>query len=184
MKGMKRFLIPGLMVAAVLAVAATWHFSTSARADDSAPMTEAHIARIRNNCSEAQSALSQLHASDALLRVNRGQLYESISTKLMAPFNSRVALNRLDGSQLISTATTYEQQLNDFRQKYQQYEEAMSNTLRINCTNEPVAFYDAVGDTRAKRQKVHDSTTALHKTIRQYQSEFETFAKNFHGGND
>lgn len=150
-----------------------------AHAVASAPMTEAHITRIRNNCVEAQASLSQLHASDALLRVNRGQLYESISEKLMAPFNSRVALNRLDGAQLVSTATDYERELADFRTKYQQYEEAMSDTLRINCKNEPVAFYDSVTDARDKRQKVHESTMVLHETIGDYKDQFEAFAKNY-----
>src|SRR5689334_18968108 len=112
-------------------------------------MTDEHIARIRMNCQDAQSSLSQLHASDALLRVNRGQLYESISTKLMAPLNSRIALHRLDGVKLVATTTRYESQLATFRAKYQEYEEAMSDVLRVNCVNQPVAFYDKVADTRA-----------------------------------
>jgi hypothetical protein len=174
---MKRYLILSLICAAALLGAVTVH--SLAHADDVPPMTEAHITRIRNNCVEAQSALNQLHASDALLRVNRGQLYESISVKLMAPFNGRIALNRLDGAQLVSTATDYERELIDFRIKYQQYEEAMSKTLQINCINEPVAFYDSVNDTRTKRQKVHTATALLHATIGNYKDQFEVFAKDF-----
>ena len=177
MKGMKRFLICISLFVAMLG--GGFIMQQFAHADETAPMTEAHIARIKNNCSEAQTSLNQLHASDALLRVNRGQLYESISVKLMAPFNSRIALNRLDGADLVSTATDYERELADFRIKYQQYEEAMSQTLRINCTNEPVAFYDSVSDTREKRQKVHDATMTLHRTIADYKAQFESFAKNY-----
>lgn len=140
------------------------------------PMTESHIARIKANCVEAQSTLTQLHATDALLRVNRGQLYESIATKLMAPFNSRVALNQLDGAALVSIAATYEQQLTQFRSNYQQYEEAMSDLLKINCANQPVAFYDGVADARDKRKKVHDSTLQLQKSVQEYKTEFDTFA--------
>jgi predicted GH43/DUF377 family glycosyl hydrolase len=154
-----------------------------ARAQDT-QMTEAHIARIRANCIEAQSSLNQLHASDALLRVNRGQLYESISTKLMTPFNNRVALHRLDGARLVAVATTYEAQLAAFRTSYQQYEEAMSRTLKINCTNQPVAFYDSVNDARTKRKKVHDDTLMLHRIIQEYESEFEVFAAQFEGGGE
>lgn len=153
---------------------------SSVKAEE-APMTEAHIAHIRANCVEAQTTLRQLHASDALLRVNRGQLYESISTKLMAPFNSRVSLNRLDGVSLVSIAATYEGQLTYFRQTYQQYEEAMSRILKINCINQPVVFYDGVGDVREKRKKVHESTKVLHTTIGEYKNEFESFAKQFEG---
>lgn len=151
----------------------------SVKAEEAAPMTEAHIARIRSNCVAAQSSLNQLHATDAFLRVDRGQLYELISTKQMAPFNSRVALNRLDSAKLPAIASQYEKQLAAFRINYQQYEEAMSRTLRINCTNQPVAFYDSVTDTRTKRSIVHDSTVELHKTIQSYKAEFELFAAKF-----
>lgn len=175
---MKRFLVFVVIFSAAVVGVVGWR--TSVRAEI-APMTEAHIARIRASCVEAQSTLTQLHASDALLRVNRGQQYESISTKLMAPLNSRIALNRLDGVTLVSVAAKYEGQLADFRSRYQQYEEAMSRTLKINCTNQPVAFYDSVSDARTKREKVHAATTVLHQTVRDYKNEFETFARQIEG---
>ena len=176
---MKRLAIITAAFAVLMAVFLP--LSQNVAAQQATPMTEAHIERIRANCVDAQSTLRQLHASDALLRVNRGQLYESISTKLMAPLNSRISLNRLDGVSLVSIATTYESQLVYFRQSYQQYEEAMSQTLRINCINQPVVFYDSVADARSKRKKVHDSTVALHNTISEYKTEFEAFAKQFDG---
>lgn len=174
---MKKFLVLLGCSAAVLVAAG---ISALVQAQ-SAPMTEAHIQRIKANCVDAQSVLTQLHASDALLRVNRGQLYESISSKLMAPFNSRVALNKFDGSKLVAQSATYENQLNDFRSSYKSYEETMSRTLRINCTNEPVAFYDSVAEARAKRQQVHQTIIALQKTIQNYKTEFEIFAHQIEG---
>src|SRR5687768_4010153 len=132
---MKRYLFVMIIFAATIGSILGANAIVKAQAQ---PMTEAHIARIRANCVEAQSTLTQLHATDALLRVNRGQLYESISTKLMAPFNSRVALNQLDGAKLVSITAMYEQQLAEFRINYQQYEEAMSSLLKLNCVNQPV----------------------------------------------
>lgn len=174
---MNRLLISAAVIGVVLLGALT--LNTVVSAQESAPMTEAHIERIRRNCVEAQTSLSQLHASDALLRVNRGQLYESISTKLMVPFNSRIALNRLDSKGLPAIASQYEKQLSAFRLNYQQYEEAMSETLKLNCTKQPVAFYDSVDATRTKRRLVHDSTTELHRLIQEYKTEFEVFAGKF-----
>ena len=142
----------------------------------SMPMTEAHIEQIRDNCVDAQSTLAQLHASDALLRVNRGQLYESISAKLMTPFNNRVAANKLDGSKLSAQSGAYEHQLDDFRNSYKAYDETMTKSLKINCVNEPVAFYDSVAAARAKREEVHQRTVALQQTIQNYKSQFEVFA--------
>ena len=173
---MKRFLILSVGMAVTVTSLAIGN-SLLARADNL--MTEAHIQRIRSNCVEAQSTLYQLHASDALLRVNRGQLYDSISTKLMEPFDSRLTLNSYNAADLVSVASSYDQKLSAFRTDYQQYEEAMSRTLQINCTNQPVAFYDSVADTRTKRGKVHEDAMNLHKTISDYKDAFETFAKNF-----
>lgn len=173
---MKRFISLVLVFAIGIIGVALGH---TVKAQSAVPtMTDEHIARIRSNCVEAQSTLYQLHASDALLRVNRGQLYESISTKLMTPFNSRVTLNKLDSVRLITVATTYERQLDDFRASYQQYEEAMSRTLAMNCMNQPVAFYDSVGETRDKRNKVNQSTLILQKTLQDYKDAFEQLAKN------
>jgi hypothetical protein len=179
---MKRFV--GLIVVTVLVVAGVvlWRASVAVHADDdSSLMTEAHITRIRSNCAEAQSTLSQLHASDALLRVNRGQVYESISTELMAPLNSRLASNQVGDANLVTIANAYDNELAAFRTAYQVYEESMSQVLEINCTNEPVSFYDAVADARTKRNAVYQSTQTLKTTIQDYENEFEVFAKNFQG---
>lgn len=175
---MKQLIVLVITFSMVAAVTLMWQVSVRAQ---SAPMTEDHIQRIRTNCIDAQSVLTQLHASDALLRVNRGQLYESISTKLMAPFNSRVALNKFDGSKLFAQSTNYEQQLNEFRSNYKDYDEAMTRTLRINCANEPVAFYDSVGEARSKRQLVHQSVIKLQESIQNYKTEFEAFAGMLQG---
>lgn len=145
----------------------------------STPMTEVHIERIRANCIEAQSTLTQLHKSDVGLRVNRGQLYESILTKLMNPFNTRVAAGKLNGTALATFTTSYEQQLDEFRVNYIAYDDAMAKVLRINCTNQPVAFYDSVADARAKRQQVYLSNQALQKTIEQYKLAFDAFKQKF-----
>jgi hypothetical protein len=144
-----------------------------------APMTEEHIARIRASCVEAKSTMNRLHASDALLRVNRGQLFESISTKLMAPFNSRVAINQLDSGKLVSITSVYGKELDGFRTDYQQYEEAMSHVLQLDCTKQPVAFYDGVADARKKRDAVHTRAEALQKATRDYKEAFEAFAATF-----
>ena len=160
--------IGGLGLAGFISVAA-----------QSAPMTEEHIARIRSNCVEAQTTLRQVHASDAGLRVNLGPLYESLSNKLMTPFNSRVALAKEDATGLTALTSNYENQLNDFRATYKDYEESMSALLRMNCTAQPVTFYDNLASTREKRKKVYDTTQALKTTIQNYRAAFVTVRQKF-----
>jgi hypothetical protein len=172
---MKRFLITIAVVTVTLGGAFVWQ--SRAQAEDTPLMTEQHIARIRSNCVEAQSNLTQLHTTDALLRVNQGQLYELISTKLMAPFNGRVAVNKMDAAKLITVSGNYNRELMAFRANYKLYEEAMSRTLKINCTNQPVAFYDSVTETRDKRNATHNNIVNLKTYIQKYKTEFDTLEK-------
>lgn len=174
MKQLKR-----LLIASVLASAGLFAIQTTVNAQQAAPMTDAHIQRILANCGQASNTLAQLHASDALLRVNRGQLYDLISTKLMARMNSRLALNRLDASKLVSSSAAFDRTLAEFRTNYQLYEVQLSNTLKINCKKQPVAFYDAVGEARQRRVAVHASVEKLQDYIDEYSREFDTFRSNF-----
>lgn len=168
---MKRFLV---IIAGILAVSSISTLSVNA-AD--VEMTPGHVARIRANCVEAQSVLQRVHVSDALLRVNRGQLYEQMTTKLMSPLNSRISLNRLDGTELSLTSSDYERQLDSFRKAYMDYEETMSDALAINCADKPVSFYDLVTETRNKREKVHQETLQLNRIISRYGVQFDAFSK-------
>ena len=113
---MKRFLITMTLLGASLIGAAVLSSVAGAEEESISP---AQIERIKSNCVDAKSNLNQIHASDGLLRVNRGQLYESISTKLMAPLNSRMVLNRIDTKDFLSLATKYDRHLSEFRTEYQ-----------------------------------------------------------------
>lgn len=174
MKIFKRPIISGLVGAIILAVAVFG--LTNAQ---SSLMTDAQVTRIRANCISAKNALIQLHASDALLRVNRGQIYESMTTKLMSRFNNRVDSNHYDAKDLISVTESYGSTLSQFRTDYQSYEQQLSNALGIDCTKEPVAFYDSVASSRTKRTQVHVDVTVLNRYIEIYKSTYNDFATNF-----
>jgi hypothetical protein len=171
---MKRYLLLlSLIVVALAGVATVTH------AQSEQPMTDERVEVIRANCKEAIVTLDRLHASDGLLRVNRGQLFESISTKLMTPFNNRLNANQLERGLLPAISEEYVSRLDTFRSDYQDYEKAMTRTLMIDCTRQPVTFYDAVVETRTKRQKVHDSSVLLQDSIRKYRAEVDVFVGKF-----
>lgn len=143
-------------------------------------MTDQHITRIKANCQLALSALSQIHANDAPVYVNRNQTYYSISDKLMSPLNGRLALNHYDTTQLVQVASTYNSDLANFRNAYKNYDDLMSSAIRIDCTKEPVGFYDKVAAARDARQAVHDDAAKLTDDINQYESEVQAFkARHF-----
>lgn len=152
---------------------------STAFAEDSSTITDLQLVQIRARCGEVKATLGRVHANDALLRVNRGQLYERLSTKLAAPLNSRIALNRLDGSTLLTITSNYDQHLNDFRTHYQAYEEQLSATMRIDCVNQPAKFYDSLQDTRAKRQVVNEASQKLASDITEYKEAFTDFARPY-----
>jgi Rps23 Pro-64 3,4-dihydroxylase Tpa1-like proline 4-hydroxylase len=136
----------------------------------SAPMAEQQVELIRNNCTSAKTTLNQLHSSDALLRVNRGQIYESMSTKLMEKFDSRVSSNGMDNSELALIVDSYGTVMNSFRSDYIVYEKQLTSTIGIDCLKHPTTFYDAVVLAKTERNQVHSDVLKLNQLIDQYQA--------------
>lgn len=143
----------------------------------STTMSSQQIERIVSNCVSARSTLTQLHTSDALLRVNRGQVYELMSTKLMGRFNDRVKNNGYSNKDIVEISTKYEAMLDRFRSDYIMYEEHLSLALSIDCSKQPTSFYDAVTSARTEREKVHSDVLRLNQYIHQYQLGIDQFEK-------
>ena len=113
---MKRRLIIGLLItAAGLGLV----FGRVATAQEPIQQTEITVVdNIRSRCDSIQSSLGRLHTSDALLRVNVGQTYNSISVRLMARLNSRLALNRIDSLETVEIANRFDQLRVEFAANY------------------------------------------------------------------
>jgi len=163
-------------------VAGSGVFAMTTRAAEETKMSPEHIERIKANCIEAQSIMNRIHTNDALLRVNRGQLYETISTKLMSRLNSRISENRLDGGALVTVTAEFDAKASEFRSEYIEYDKALSRALNISCQNQPVAFYDAVSDANKRRGTVNEITKELEQLTKDYSKEFEAFAKKIEDG--
>lgn len=135
--------------------------------------------RISDNCVSIKNSLSQLHASDALLRVNRGQIYESMGSKLMDRFNDRLGSNSLDNKAMVTVSGSYRTQLNTFRSNYISYEQKLSAALKIDCTTKPTEFYNTIEDARILRNTVHGDVIKLHQLIDDYRSSVSGFLLNY-----
>lgn len=167
-----------ITISAILSVMIAGATLMSVSAEDS-QMTDQHIENIRTNCATAKNTLNQLHASDALLRVNMGQSYELMTTKLMDRFNSRLSSNNYDNSSLVAVTTAYNQKLDVFRLDYQAYEVQLASALKIDCLNQPVAFYDTVASAREKRNQVHTDVSRLNQYLNDYKTAMNAFEKDF-----
>jgi len=135
--------------------------------------------RIQVNCTSIQGSLNQLHVSDALLRVNRGQIYESLGTKLMNAFNSRLNNNGLDNKGLVVVANQYQTALTTFRDDYRLYEQQLSATMAIDCKKNPSSFHEALESARTKRATLHTDIGRLNQYIDDYRSAVNDFMLNF-----
>jgi hypothetical protein len=144
-----------------------------------APLSSRQIELIRNNCVSAKTTLNQLHVSDALLRVNIGQSYESIATKLMDGFNGRLSRNGYSSLEFVTLTSQYRHKLDVFRASYKKYEEQMTRTTAIDCYSRSVDFYDAVNLVSSYRSEVHDDVDALNAYINQYSLAVDEFEKNY-----
>ena len=168
-----------LFLGFVSLVAVTSLVSPVVSAQESQPMTEAHMERIKSNCSDALSTIQQLHTSDGPLFVNRWQQYEPMSSKLMSRLNSRLALNKMDGSALVKITADYDKALSLFRADYKQYDDHMSGLLTIDCRRQPVKFYDEVTKARQLREAVHRDVLEMHRLLMDYQKSFDAFYQQF-----
>lgn len=164
-----------VFVLATLFLSIAGFTSTSAQAT----LTDEQLDRISANCLSIKNSLNQLHASDALLRVNRGQIYEAMSTKLMDRFNSRLSSNSLDATGTTAVTNSYRSALATFRLDYQAYERQLSAAIKIDCNQKPAEFHNAIDDARTKRDKVHTDVIRLHLYIDDYRSAVNDFFINF-----
>lgn len=146
-----------------------------AHAQEAPQLTDDHITRIQTNCQSALATLNQIHANDTPVYINRNQAYFSISDKLIARLNSRLALNSYDTSALVKIANNYNNEITKFRSVYKQYDDAMAELVKRNCSKQPVGFYTTVGDVRKLRDAVHESIGRLHALIAQYSQTIDAF---------
>lgn len=157
-------------------------FVPMVRAQETVPpleLSEQKLQSINTRCIQIKTSLTQLHTTDALLRVNRGQAYTSISSGLMAKLNSRIALNRLDGAELVRITTQYETHYENFRFAYQDYSDAFEELRKIDCREKPREFYEKLVDVRETRLLVNETTKRLTADISTYGTAFGEFKKSF-----
>ena len=151
----------------------------SARAVESGSivLTQAQITEIEQRCTESKIDLRQLHTADGIARVNLVHELQDVGSRLMAPLNSRIALNGLDGVELAQTTVDYNKTLDEFTDAYQRYYESVEATLEVNCEDDPVAYYSNIQNARRLRANTQDEFTKLQDLIRQYDTQFNAFRK-------
>jgi len=142
----------------------------------SAVLSQAQIDSIKGSCQSIQSNLQRLQQSDRLLRGNLGQNYDAISQHLMAPFNSRIALNGLDGVDLTQTTVDFNVAFTTFRNDYTAYDDDLQAALAVDCNSNPISQYRAIQTAKQSRITVSEDADNLNSILRDYQKQVKSFA--------
>lgn len=168
-----------LLLLPLIVLGVSFSLATIVNAQSDEGITPEQEERVRTNCVSIKSTVNQLHASDGLLRVNRGQIYESMATGLMDKFNDRLGSNGLDNKAMVTVTGNYRSALTSFRTDYISYEQKLSQALRVDCSTKPAEFYTLLQEARTLRTKVHEDVQKLHGVINDYRSSVNGFLTNF-----
>lgn len=171
--------IPAIVFAVLVMSGLTASF---ARAEVLSDDQKSHIS---SSCVSAKEAIRRLQTSDALLRVNRGQIYESLNTRLMLRFNTHAESKGYTTRSLVAVTDFYINALSDFRAIYQDYAKKLETSLATDCIKDQEKFLQSVLDARMAREKLHTSTQKINQTLGEYRSAFDAFVMTFNekGGN-
>lgn len=128
-----------------------------------------------NMCQQVKTRLKQIKLSDAVTRVNYGQVYESLNVNVMTPTNLRLVANNLNPVDLLIITDNYQKQFTQFRQNYLNYEEKLSQTLEMSCDQNPTQLISSLSELRQLRQKLNTNTKSLRQLAGEYQTKFKEF---------
>ncbi|RWZ79595.1 MAG: hypothetical protein EOT04_00920 [Candidatus Chaera renei] len=142
-------------------------------AGSTASLTEQKIATIRQNCVDAQSNLQRIQRSDVVARTNRGRSYEE-TLRLMAAFNGRLAYNKINEPRLNEIATELQKSFTTFYGNYTDYENTLEQVIKINCSEQPVSFYQQLVQARDKRKQLKNDVDAMQRLIDEYAARVAT----------
>ncbi|NLA43059.1 hypothetical protein GX865_02795 [Candidatus Saccharibacteria bacterium] len=134
---------------------------------------------IEMDCLDVKMKLTKVYEQDGLSRVNAGQVYDTVSHKLMARLNAKVVEGRLHGGDLVKSTAAFEESLVKFRSDYREYEIAMNRLLKSDCQSRQHAFYLELEDVRSKRKAVHESVSAVNQASNDYYDSFTSFKDSY-----
>ena len=143
--------------------------------------TDSEITKtLRQNCSSVRVAVKNIHTNDALTRVNVGQRYNSISTKLMARLNGRLAINKLDSSKLVNITNNFE----SARLKFNGNDTAMTELQRASCLDNVADYYKKLIAARDARNRLSEDVKTMNDLLIRYREEVQAVKVSISGGHN
>ena len=113
----------------------------------------------------------QIEKTDAALRINRGRVYNEI-LDLFYAMNARLAANKVSAPKLVSITSDFDQILTQFRDNYNEYDDALNDLIKSKCQDAPGEFYSNLDHVRTLRSGLNDNIQQLDQLLNDYQNEF------------
>lgn len=136
---------------------------------------------VKSNCKSSQVTLKQIQYSDTATRISRGRDYQQL-IKLMATFNSRLALNKIDAGSTSTLTANMETQFDGFQQTFIKYGDQIASLINMNCQAKPADFYSQLEQLRNQRQSLAKEVDSISKLLDQYQKSVSQIAKQIGQG--
>lgn len=122
---------------------------------------------IKANCQQSQSILNQIEKSDAVIRINRGRVYNDAQDLLYA-MSARLTDNRVSIPNISTIMSDYDHALAEFRKNYNDYDDKLNDLIEMKCAEKPSDFYDQLKDLRDTRKTLGENVKKLDQLIKDY----------------
>lgn len=132
-------------------------------ADDtmSETITETQKNIIIDHCNTMKDTLKSLQKVDSRARVYLGRYYETILSNFITPLNLRLVENNITNTKLLENQTNFATRRGRFVDDFIVYQQALEETVNVDCKAEPLKFYDKLKEAREKRKSVSRDVTKL-----------------------
>ena len=157
---MKKVLILILMVAVAVVAAGAGSMSVMAEGTD-AGLTSEQETSIKTHCAIIKDNLKNVQYDDSRVRVHLGRYYETILTDFIMPLNVVLVANNISNVDLIENQSDFTAARAKFASDYIVYQKGLEELVSIDCTVEPVRFYNKRMSVRKERAKVKADTVTL-----------------------
>lgn len=175
-------MVKRLFIAIIVSILVSASMFPVARAQEDGhlrPVDQDVFESVMIDCLDVKMRLSAVYQQDGLLRVNAGAAYDSITERLVARLNSKVASESLDGAELIAFAADIREGHEDFIASYMRYERAMNQLLKTDCQSRQHQYYQDLTAVRGLRAEVYISMNQTNQSIDSYFTAFEEFKQNY-----
>jgi len=120
--------------------------------------------KVQNSCLVAQSNLKSLRQKEQRIQRERTETYADIQNEIDA-LRLRLSHQGVDISGLARILMAYREQTDQYDRLSSAYNEAINDTITIDCRANPEAFAAGITLIRQKRANLLDSSTALHNFV-------------------